>query len=343
MKRKNRLLAALIAVLLTGPVAAQTLDWEVQASGFFDNREGEDNHRMPGTHNGLHLRPLLTLSEQEQGHHHITAGYNALIEWGADNELGADGLIAYYEYTSEHLNILLGKYPRGKMREVMPDYLLCDSIKYYRPCQTGFDIQYVAPHGYAEFYLDWTAKRSETVREQFMMGSNVHFMCRNLQLGINGYYYHYATERYGAEIGHRPHDNALIHPYIGLQWQQLGVLDSLDIRTGVLVGLDRNRATDNRFHTPVGFLGEVTAAKKRFSVQETFYVGGRHQYYGQEGFGEYYWGDTFYRSPWYSRTDVYFDIIKDRYVSLKTGAVFHLTEHGLQFGQLLTLSARIGN
>lgn len=338
----KRLLMALAAVCCTAMAAvAQSVGWEVSATGFFDNSEGDATYRRADTFCGTYLMPTLTVSEKKNGKHHITAGYDALLEWGEKPTLDADGLVAYYECRTPHLNFILGKYPRRKMLEEQPDYLVCDSIKYFRPMMTGFDFQYVGNSGYLEVFLDWTAKRSKTVREQFMVGFATRFVKNHLQAGMNGYYYHYANERGGSDLGHKPHDNTVLHPYVGLCWQKAGPLDSLDIRTGVFVGADRDRATDNKWHTPVGFLGEATAVWRRLMVQETFYAGGRQQQYGNEGFGQYYWGDTYLRAPWYSRTDVSYKIFDDKHVTLKAGAAFHLTEQGLHFHQMLTLSAKI--
>ena len=343
MFRSKRIVVLVAAALLVAlPVRAQRLEWEVNASGFFDNSEGEGTYRTDDTYGGIHLQPLLSAVES-RGRHRITAGYDAFVEWGADNRLDANGLMAFYEYSSGPLRILMGKYPRRKMLQEWPDYLICDSIRYFRPSQTGFDIQYVRPKGHVEVFLDWTAKRTETVREQFMVGFDGRYAGGQFQMGINGYYYHYANELHGAEMGHKPHDNAVVHPYVGFCWQHPGVLDSLDVKAGMLLGADRDRATDNRFHVPAGFLGEVEAQWRRVEMKETFYAGGRQQQYGPSGFGQYYWGDAYLRSPWYSRTDVSYHIVADEHVTLKAGAAFHLTDKGLHFNQMLTLSARLGN
>lgn len=341
---KHRKLFIALAALLMTPAAtqAQQLEGGASINGFFDNSEGDATYRRADTFCGTHLMPTITLSEKKGGKHHITAGYDLLTEWGAKPELGADGIVAYYEYNTPRLKFLLGKYPRRKMQQEMPDYLVCDSIKYYRPMMTGFDFQYVGSNGHLEVFLDWTAKRSETVREQFMAGIDTRFVKHNIQVGMNAYYYHYANERGGSDIGHKPHDNTVMHPYAGLCWQQAGPLDSLDIRAGLLAGADRDRATDNKWHTPIGFLGEVNAVWKRLTMTETFYAGGRQQQYGNRGFGQYYWGDTYLQSPWYSRTDIYYTIFDDHHVTLKAGAAFHFTDKGMHFNQLLTLSADIG-
>jgi hypothetical protein len=91
----------------------------------------------------------------------------------------------------------------------------------------------------------------------------------------------------------------------------------------------------------LGFLGEVGLRWKKWCVDETFYWGAGLQRLGEDGFGEYYWGDPFYRSPIYNRTDLSYLITFDRYATLKVGFNIHITDKGVQTSQLLTLIASL--
>lgn len=340
MQYLSRAIAFLVLAAVSQMSWGQQFDWEVNAFGFFDNSEGPHHYRQSDTYSGIRLQPQVSLSTTDQ-RHQLVAGYDALLESGAHQTFDGDGLLAYYRYRSDHLRILFGKYPRNLQQEEMADYLLFDSLKYYRPYMTGFDFQYVTASGYFEAFLDWTAKRTETVREQFMAGVLTRFDTGPFDLGLNGYYYHYANERFGKFMGHKPHDNFLAHPYIGINRTRPWLADSLDVRVGMLASFDRDRAIDNRWHVPVGFLGELDVYWKRFAVKQLFYWGKRQQYYGQESFGLYYWGDAYYRSPHYWRSDVSYQILSDRYVSLCTRLAFHVTDHGLHWNQILTLNVHL--
>lgn len=321
---------------------AQKLEWEVNAMGFFENIEGtKKSYRKPDTYAGFRLQPQVSLGVKENMHQ-LVAGYDALIDWGGENQLDKNGFLAYYKYQDEHLRVLLGKYPRRLMAEEMPEYLICDSIQIYRPNMTGFDFLYTLKNGYLEAFLDWTSKRGADSREQFMAGGMLRFDVGDYQLGANGYYYHYALE-YGGKgyLVHTMHDNTLIHPYIGRNFKLSEAIDSLGVRTGMLVNIDRDRGVEDKPQTRVGFLGEAGLRWKRWSVDETFYVGAGLQRLGSEGFGAYYWGDPFYRSPIYNRTDLAYHIILDRYATLKLGVNIHVTDKGVQTSQLLTLIANL--
>ena len=70
--------------------------------------------------------------------------------------------------------------------------------------------------------------------------------------------------------------------------------------------------------------------------------GNRQQYFGREGWGLYYWGDTFTQSHWYNRTDVAYDIIRYKNVSLAARFAFNFTDKGMQWHQMLTLRCNLG-
>ena len=333
----------LLLALSAGPATmAQTVDWGVSAFGFFDNSEGDDQYRWSGTFSGIHLQPQLSVASTSD-QHRLVMGYDALLESGAKPEMGSDGFLGYYQYRHRDVRFLLGKFPRRLQQETMPDYLIVDSIKYFRPCMTGFDILYSTPTAYIEAFLDWTAKRDANVREQFMAGMMGRYTSRWFQAGLDGYYYHYAKEERSWRTRHQaPHDNFLAHPYIGLSQRQVWLLDSLGLRTGVLAGFDRDRETDRRWHVPIGFLSELGVGWKKVGLNQLVYIGGRQQYYGEAGRGKYYWGDAYYRSPYYLRTDLSYQFLLDQYASLKCGLAFHVTDKGVRWNQMLQLNVSFG-
>lgn len=339
---RKTLLSVLFISVAFQSVEAQKWDWEVHANSFFDNSEGNQAYRLSDTYGGFRLQPQLSLSTNDRKHQ-LTAGYDAFFEFGNQQKLDANGFLAYYQLHSDRLQISIGKFSRRIQKEELPDYLLCDSVKYYRPYVMGFDVQYTGDNGYLDVFLDWTFKRSETVREQFMAGAMARYNVGPMLLGINGYYYHYANVRLGNPDStlYGLHDNLLVHPYVGTSQKGICGLDSIDVRLGLLASIDRDRALDKKFHVPVGFLGELDMYWRRFGLNELVYLGKRHQYYGETGFLKYYWGDAYYRSPFYWRTGVTYTIVSDRFVALKAGLVFHVTDKGLHCNQMLTLSASL--
>ena len=333
--------ACLSALLLwagTTNLRAQQAVAGVDVFSFFDNSEGDDTYRRAQTFGGIRMAPQLALATPD-AQHRIVGGYDFIYDYGT-RQVGDGSPLLYYQYSGEKLRVLMGSFPRTMMHEQMPDYLICDSVRYYRPEMTGFDFLYTARNGHFEAFLDWTQLRTETEREQFMAGISTRFRLGWLQLGLEGYYYHYALETHGREMGHHIHDNLMAHPFVGAVWNDESNNRTLDVRAGLLFQADRDRG-DSKWHSPVGFMGDIDARWHRFALHESCYAGKRQQYFGNSGFGQYYWGDTFVQSPWYSRSDLTYTIVENRYARLATGVAVHLTEKGMLWHQLLTLHCNL--
>lgn len=333
---------AFLLFLLGGvmPGHSQSLDCQLNVDGFIDNSEGDDTYRSTMTHIGLGITPTLSFTSRDQ-YHTIVGGWNGLIELGDQNGFIQGRPVVYYQYQTPALRFLFGSISRSLLHEQLPDYLICDSIRYYRPVIMGFDFLYNFMNGYAELFLDWIQTRTQTDREQFMVGIDTRFQWGMLQAGLNGYYYHYALEKNGLDMGHHIHDNLVVHPFLGFDLSRQCFLDSLYLRTGVLFQADRDRV-DDQWHVPVGFMGELYASWQRLAYRQTFYRGARQQVFGNEGFGKYYWGDTYVQSPWYSRTDISYDFIHSRWATVSAQLTFHVTNAGLNWHQLLTVRCPLG-
>jgi len=329
----------LIATLLCWSVAttieAQGVKAGIDAYGFFDNSEGDDTYRTALTHSGIRLTPRLEVSSNND-EHHLVGGYAFYQEFG-EGKMGKGHPEMYYKYNGKKLRVLFGCFPRTLMHDQLTDYLVCDSIRYYRPEMSGFDFLYTTEKGHLEVFCDWTQLRSETEREQFMAGLTTRFrLGRHFQLGIEGYLYHYALKWNNDD--HSIHEVITGHPFVGWLSDDVAKGLQLDFRAGMLIQADRDRAEgEGTWHCPLGFVGDLGADWKRFSLHETFYAGKRQQYFGNDGFGKYYWGDTFLQSPWYSRTDLAYRIAQHKNAQLEARCVFNVTDKGLQWHQMLTL------
>lgn len=331
------LLSATLSLVFPSYASAQHVKIGADAYSFFDNSEGDDSYREAMTHAGIRVTPYVSLAT-EDSIHSITGGYSFLYDYGK-RDLGRGDVEIYYQYKHENLRILFGCFPRTKMQEKMPEYLICDSINYYRPELNGFDFLYTTDNGYLEAFCDWTQLRSYEEREQFMAGLMARFrLAKWFQLGIDGHLYHYALE-YGNK-DQFIHEAVTGHPYVGVVFDDLKRGFHYDVRGGALIQMDRDRM-EGKWHCPVGFVGDVDVRLKRFTIHETFYCGRSQQYFGNRGFGKYYWGDTFLQAPWYSRTDLGYTITSHDNACLDTKLVFNVTDRGMQWHQMLTLRCNI--
>jgi hypothetical protein len=306
---------------------------------FFDNAEGDDTYRRTETYAATRITPTLTVATNDSLHR-VVGGYNFLINYGkGPTRKGA--VEVYYQFQNEKLRLLLGSFPRRLMHEQMPDYLICDSIKYFHPEIAGFDFLYTAKNGHVEVFLDWIKKRSTTEREQFMVGVSTRFRFNRFQLGLEGHLYHYALEEGKLSENHYVHDVITAHPYVGLLLDNAAKTVTADLRGGLLMQGDRDRK-DWEWHVPIGFIADADVKIKRFLIHETIYAGASQHYFGKKGFGQYYWGDTFTESPFYSRTDVGYSIIQHKNASFDGKLVFNISNKGLQWHQMLTLRFNLG-
>ena len=313
---------------------AQRIGGGFDMYNFFDNSEGDDTYRNTVTYAGTRFTPTLSLATNDSLHR-IVGGYSFLYEYG-ESKLSKGAVEVYYQFKNKNLRILFGSFPRRLMHEQMPEYLICDSIRYFRPEMTGFDFLYTTKNGHLEVFLDWIQKRSPTEREQFMAGLTTRFRFNKFQLGMEGHLYHYALEDDGHNLGHSIHEVITAHPYVGLLLGNKNKTVTADLRGGILLQADRDRS-NMEWHVPVGFVADADVRLWRFLVHETFYAGKSQQYFGREGFGKYYWGDSFTRSKCYSRTDVGYSIVQHKNVDLDAKLTFNFTDKGMQWHQMLTL------
>ena len=76
-----------------------------------------------------------------------------------------------------------------------------------------------------------------------------------------------------------------------------------------MLSLNRDR-NDMVWKTPVGFLGDVRLCKWRIELRNRLYVG-TPQFSDYELYGsQLHRGDPYYRSSFYNRTDVSFNLLK---------------------------------
>lgn len=338
MKRLFYIFALL--TLLPSAVRAQKIEWNLDNYGFFDNSEGEDNYRKDQTMAGVRISPEVGVS-WDKGRHAIYAGYSGIAEFGADKSFSHHKAKLYYQYRNKRLRFLFGAFSREQLMGDYPSYLICDSIYYYRPVMQGWAFQYDGQHGFFEAFVDWTQKQSETEREQFMAGLSTSFNFHHLRLGTEGYYYHYALTAHALDTDHI-HDYLIANPFIGLTYSNVAFLDSIGIAVGSIVSLDRERGPGASFYTRAGFVGELYGRWNRLTMYETVYAGDHQQHFKQNGWNKYYWGDSYTQAKFWSRTDVFYQFIRNRYVDAYAGLVVNATQRGVNCHQVITVRANIG-
>ena len=336
------LYAILILTLSIPPLAAQELEWNVDASMLVNNREGGDKYTPDQTILFTRLAPEVGISLID-GEHELKGGvvwYQPMI----DNLTGYKVLpTLYYRYNRpDGWHVTAGLFPRSLMVERMPRYLWSDSLGYCQPNIRGVMAQLVKPAGYTELAIDWRQMQTERQREAFTAMLNTDWRLTGpLRLEGHMQYSHLAMSSYHVTEQH-VNDDLVINPMLALDLSHRTALDSLRVAAGTIVALERDRGEDKWRHR-TGFIASATARWRWIQVDETFYTGEDLMPFYPKFGSQLNLGDPYYRHEAYNRTDLIFHIVSNRFVDLTGSLVLHASSERTGFWQQMTCRFYIDN
>lgn len=341
--RHIRLIAALL--LLVGGTAinapAQEFMWNAGFRSVFDNREGDNNITATKTIIFTQLEPEIGVYFNSR--RDLLAGG---VVWtqpvGCEWEGHKLSPTLYYRHSERRLAITLGMLPRAYLHEELPDFLWCDSLAYFQRNIRGALVQASGKNYFADLYLDWRALQSRTRREAFNIVFHGQYRLPGRVWLAGGHLMmnHYALTEDAPEDMHIV-DNFLVNPYIGADLSRKTGLDSLTVRAGALLTIERNRARDN-WDLPGGGWLDLYGRWRFLEVRNTTYGGGRLLPSFNEFGGQLYQGEPYYRCRFYNRTKIYADIVRNRYVTLKAGIDLNFTDDTFVFYQKISVSVNLG-
>lgn len=338
MKRISLTILSLLGIFIA---SAQDFVWKAGVHSFFDNAEfAHSKVQDPQTMAGIHLSPEIGISWNEK--HRIFAGLDAMHEFGSDKIIGFVDPIAYYNFDGEQFRFYMGAFPRKLALEKYPRMFLNDSIGNYRPNLNGIFWEYYQKNNYMNVWLDWTSRQTEEHRETFFMGWSGRYNLGVFYGQHFGYMYHFA-KRKNPVIPDNLHDNGLILTSLGIDFSSKTAFEKLEANVGWSAGLERNRDGDGDWHTPHGFLSEVKIEYKGLGLFNTYYRGGEQQIFYEEHGDALYWGDRFYRTKEYNRTDLYINFFKTNVINLKLNFSFHFAEKTMYNQQALYATFDVDN
>lgn len=315
-------------------IFAQQISLGADAFGFFDNQEFKNPNRKSQTMDGFWINPNISVSWEQK--HTLRFGYGARTNWGDKKTLQGGTITLYYQYTVPKGIFTIGSFPREALFTKFPTALICDSVRYYDPNMEGILLQCHSNKGYAEAFLDWTGCRSREVNEQFMTGIAANLGMGHTNIGIQGYYYHYALTE-GNVSKSDVTDYAICNVYAGYDLSKFLSMDSATIQGGLLLGVERNRAEIKKWYITPGFLNEIAIMKGKLNIKNTFYYGKSQQVNGDAGNGKWYWNDACFRSSLYDRLDASWRIINSKNVRSYAGVVLHSDGHHIDMQQRLSV------
>jgi len=225
----------------------------------------------------------------------------------------------------------MGAFPRHKLLDDYPRAIFNDTLTYFRPNVEGMLVKLNTGKGHQTVWIDWTSRQTDIDRETFLFG-----LSGSYKTGIF-FTSHYAMMFHNAGPGisipgDHIQDNGAAALKIGVDLSHLTVLDSLTFNTGGLISFERTRSVSD-WETPAGLLLEMHAGYKQFGVTNSLYLGeGHHLIYG----------DQFYTTNTYNRTDLTYTPIRYRNIEGKFIFSFHFLEGEMDSQQAFSLRYNIG-
>ena len=343
MVNKWRLLFALIAFSIVWPLSGQQLVWDVDCNAVFANREGGDEMRPDQTFLFTRLEPELGVEyvDGKQNTHRLMAG----VAWYQplnDNLQGykVQPTIYYQGTTHSGWRVTLGAFPRHLMRHGLPRYLWSDSLNYCTPHVRGVMLDYDNGHRWLQLMVDWRQMQSLTRREAFnaVLSGGINLGQSPLYALAHIQYNHLAKRKHAPE-GEGVNDDATINPMLGARFEVGRV--ACAAQAGAVLQMQRCRA-DDRWLTPAGFVADIKARWRWLEVEEALFAG-KDLFPLYERFGsELNLGDPYYRSRFYSRTDVRGHLFSNALVDVSALLTFHATDRITGFWQQVSCRFYIG-
>ena len=340
---RNWLTAILFFMIAIPPLAAQEVEWSIDAGTLISNREGgEDSYAPDQTFLFTRLAPEVGISMME-GQHVFKGGvvwYQPMID-----DLSGHKVLPtlYYRYRDDiGWRVTVGLMPRSLMAKRAPRYMWSDSLNYCQPNIRGIMAQLEKPAGYAELAVDWRQMQTERQREAFTIMLNTDWRIAGpLRLEGHAQYSHLAMSLHHDESQH-VNDDLLINPMLALDFSHQTVLDSLRLSAGALIAMQRDRGTD-LWEKPAGFIATATARWRWLELDETFYAGQRLMpLYAKFG-SQLILGDPYFNNKTYSRTDLVFHIVSNRFVDFTGSLTLHATSKTTGFWQQVACRFYIDN
>lgn len=323
-------LIRLVPVFLLFPLAssfAQSFSWNAGFDGFLDNREYYSINN-PRTIFGSRIWGEIGADLTE--HHRFRAGLNYLYEFGYRIDAHLPDVIMYYQYNSEKIDFLIGSFPRRDIL-VYPLAFLSDTLNYFRPNMKGAIAGYSGNNWRQAVFIDWMSRKTDERPERFIFGLSGHF-----QKGIFSLENHFIMAHLAGKGIPDPdfylRDNGGANVSLGLDLSEYCLLDSLTLKAGGIISMDRIRDDDPVWQTPAGFLGQVSARYRFAGIDLLYYRGQGHTFF---------YGDPFYKLDTYGRLDLYVMPFRKENISLKINFVMHLAKGQLDYSQQLLMSVAI--
>ena len=318
----------LISLPFISNTKAQEFIWDAGFNGFFDNREYYNDYTSPYTVSGSRAFAAIGISLHEN--YSISAGFNALYEFGSSVDQIDVSPIIYFKFKKDPVLFFLGSFNRKNIVD-MPDVFQIDTLQYFRPNIEGIFLEFKKNWGSQNVWLDWTSKKSPTDRESLNIGGTGKLYYSSFFFRWDFIMTHYALpEFFPPEYNIR--DNGGIFAKLGVFDKRKNIFDSLSFSTGVIMSYDRVK-NEHDFYIRNGSISELFVQYKGVGIKSIVYFGeGQIQMQG----------DPLYLASFYNRNDFFWKIFRKDNIEGKAEFSLHIIEKVVDVSQSLTLYVNVG-
>lgn len=163
-----------------------------------------------------------------------------------------------------------GVFPANVRKGEYSEAIFSDKYLFLDRCLEGTQLSFRTKSFYSEIGLDWMGGKSETEKERFQIYSAGYYRASNFfGLGWAASMYHYASSGIAPGVA----ENHILNPYMKFDFGKMLNLTELSLKTGALVGYERDRVTQDSPDFPVGFEAVLNIRHKSFGTKFTGYVG----------------------------------------------------------------------
>ena len=292
---------------------SQELEGAIGFHGFVDNREYAQSERNSQTIFGARFSPEGGILLDSV--HRLRIGVNLLHEFGSPDFIADAAPVIYYQYQKQNHTFYLGAFPRYQLLDDYPRMILADTFNYFRPNIEGMLYRYATSTFKETIWIDWTGKQTDTDRETFLFGFSGKYQPGRFFISHYASMYHNALSKLSPPDQHLE-DNGAVQLQIGYDFSHQTFLDSLTIAAGPTMSIERVRNVTD-LNTPTGFVADLYASYKKFSVMNTFYTGDGHYLIN---------GDAFYTSKSYNRLDLCWTPFQLKNIEGRLAFTFHFVD-----------------
>ena len=275
MNRAITYIFAVLMVLVATTTARAQEDMKIVVGAdfdtYFDNREyagsviGES-----GTFFSSRLTPKVGVQWNERNS--LIFGVHLWSDFGDATIFFAKARPqAYYRFASDKVRAYAGIFSREEMIGDYSEIFISESERFYQNRVQGFMGQYLGNRGSVELSIDWCGMYSVASREKFRILSAGRYWFDNYHRHFYGGYalqmFHYA----GSEtISNCVVDNLIVNPYMGARFN---AYFDFDVRLHYIQTLQRDRANEDKFRTPLGGMLQLRMEKWGVYLDEQLFVG----------------------------------------------------------------------